>query len=105
MLTCFAYLDNLLCSRFRRQSFVTPKSFLSFLDGYKSIYAQRQADINVMAVQMNVGLEKLREASISVDELRKDLAEKEKDIIIASAKAEEVPLHSCHFYFKIICEH
>lgn len=47
-----------------------------------------------MAVQMNVGLEKLREASISVDELRKDLAEKEKDIIIASAKAEEVPTTS-----------
>lgn len=57
-----------------------------------------------MAVQMNVGLEKLREASISVDELRKDLAEKEKDIIIASAKAEEVPLFLV-IYLTIIYEY
>ncbi|KAG8303337.1 Dynein heavy chain 5, axonemal [Homalodisca vitripennis] len=83
--TCIQYY-----ARFRRQSFVTPKSFLSFLDGYKTIYAQRQADINVLAEQMNMGLEKLREAAISVDELRKDLVEKEKDILVASAKAEEV---------------
>lgn len=58
-----------------------------------------------MAVQMNVGLEKLREASISVDELRKDLAEKEKDIIIASAKAEEVRYHFIlEIYYNIINE-
>lgn len=69
---------------------MTPKSFLSFLDGYKAIYTQRQADINVMALQMNVGLEKLREAAISVDELRKDLAEKEKDILVATEKANTV---------------
>ncbi|XP_054290039.1 dynein axonemal heavy chain 8-like [Macrosteles quadrilineatus] len=83
--TCVQYYN-----KFRRQSFVTPKSFLSFLDGYKGIYKQRLADIEVMAKQMNVGLEKLKEAAISVEELSVDLAEKEKDIAVATSKAEEV---------------
>uniref|UniRef100_A0A1B6CZR9 AAA+ ATPase domain-containing protein n=2 Tax=Clastoptera arizonana TaxID=38151 RepID=A0A1B6CZR9_9HEMI len=76
--------------RYRRQSHVTPKSFLSFLDGYKSIYSKRLNNINILAEQMNVGLEKLVEAAASVDILRKDLEEKEKDIIEATEKADVV---------------
>lgn len=39
---------------------------------------------------MNTGLDKLVEASHSVHELSLELAEKEKELAIASAKAEEV---------------
>ena len=43
-----------------------------------------------MANRMNTGLEKLIEASQAVSVLAKELVEKEKELAIASAKAEEV---------------
>ncbi|XP_075210479.1 dynein heavy chain 8, axonemal kl-3 [Lycorma delicatula] len=82
---CVQYFD-----KFRRQTYVTPKSYLSFLAGYKDIYFTRYKNIDVLAKQMNTGLEKLVEAAKGVDELKKDLVIKEKEIVVASAKAEEV---------------
>ncbi|KAJ9594442.1 hypothetical protein L9F63_014127 [Diploptera punctata] len=82
---CIQYYD-----RFRRQTHVTPKSFLSFLDGYKSIYSDRYRNIGLMAKDMTLGLSKLVEAAASVDELRKELEVMEAEIAVATAKAEEV---------------
>lgn len=65
---CSEYFD-----RFRRQTHVTPKSFLSFLEGYKKIYTDRLENIETLAQRMNTGLTKLVEASASVDILRKEL--------------------------------
>ncbi|XP_052872308.1 dynein axonemal heavy chain 8 [Anopheles cruzii] len=76
--------------RFRRQAHVTPKSFLSFLDGYKRIYRQKHETIAILASRMQTGLVKLIEAAESVDALRLELEEKEKDIVVASAAAEVV---------------
>jgi dynein heavy chain len=77
-------------NRFRRQTHVTPKSYLSFLAGYKKIYAEKRSEIGVLAERMNTGLKKLIEATVSVNELSKVLAEKEKELAVANAKAEEV---------------
>ncbi|XP_056012226.1 dynein axonemal heavy chain 8-like [Ostrea edulis] len=76
--------------RFRRQTHVTPKSYLSFLDGYKNLYSKKHAEINEMASRMNTGLEKLIEASESVDKLAKELAVKEKELAVANVKADKV---------------
>lgn len=88
--------NNILCSlhlsRFRRQVYVTPKSFLSFLMGYKMIYSTKLREIQILAKRMNVGLGKLLEAAESVELLRKDLEIKEKDISIANNEAEVVSL-------------
>jgi dynein heavy chain len=77
-------------TRFRRQTHVTPKSYLSFLGGYKKIYAEKHKQIGVLAERMNTGLEKLIEATQSVNELSKELLVKEKDLAVANVKAEEV---------------
>ncbi|BES88501.1 dynein heavy chain [Nesidiocoris tenuis] len=82
---CNQYFD-----RFRRRTYVTPKSFLSFLEGYKTIYSQRNNEIKKMRVQMTTGLNKLAEAAESVVRLKAELIEGEKDIAIANAKAEEI---------------
>ncbi|KFB36573.1 AGAP007675-PA-like protein [Anopheles sinensis] len=76
--------------RFRRQTHVTPKSFLSFLEGYKVIYRQKHENIAVLAGRMQTGLVKLIEAAESVDVLRLELAEKEKEIVVANRAAELV---------------
>ncbi len=83
--TCVNYFD-----RFRRSTHVTPRSYLSFLGGYKTIYTEKRTQIGELANRMNSGLQKLIEASESVAQLSKDLAVKEKDLEVASAKAEEV---------------
>jgi dynein heavy chain len=43
-------------NRYRRQTYVTPKSYLSFLMGYKKIYAEKRKTIGVLADRMNTGM-------------------------------------------------
>lgn len=83
--TCVNYF-----ARYRRSAHVTPKSYLSFLNGYKTIYNQKHAEIENLASRMNIGLEKLVEAGESVAELKKELAIKEQDLAIANEKADRV---------------
>lgn len=48
--SCVQYFE-----RFRRQTHVTPKSYLSFIDGYKQIYTQQHQAIGLLAQRMNTG--------------------------------------------------
>lgn len=41
--------------RFRRQTFVTPRSYLSFIDSYKIIYAEKIAHVGTLADRMKTG--------------------------------------------------
>ena len=76
--------------RFRRQTHVTPKSYLSFLAGYKAIYGRKKDEISTLEERMNTGLKKLVEATESVNELKAELAVKEKELAVASKKADKV---------------
>ena len=69
---------------------MTPKSYLSFINGYKTIYTDKKNEIGELADRMNTGLEKLIEASQQVAKLKEELAEKEKELAIASEKADKV---------------
>ena len=41
--------------RYRRRAHVTPKSYLSFINGYKNIYTEKVKYINEQAERMNIG--------------------------------------------------
>ena len=69
---------------------MTPKSYLSFIDGYKTIYSENRSHIGDLATRMQTGLDKLVEASESVAQLSKELVVKEKELAVASAKADKV---------------
>ncbi|NXF87312.1 DYH8 protein, partial [Eubucco bourcierii] len=75
---------------YRRRAYVTPKSYLSFINGYKEVYTEKLENINEQAERMQIGLSKLMEASESVAELSKKLAVKEKELALASVRADEV---------------
>ena len=82
---CVGYFD-----RFRRSVHVTPKSYLSFISSYKTVYKEKKSQIGELADRMNTGLDKLVEASESIAQLSKDLVVKEKELAIASEKAGKV---------------
>ncbi|RLU26152.1 hypothetical protein DMN91_002318 [Ooceraea biroi] len=83
--TCAEYFD-----RFRRQVYVTPKSFLTFLDNYKALYKQHLDNINTLASRMSNGLNKLIDAAAQVDVLRKELERNQEEIAEKNVQVEAI---------------
>jgi dynein heavy chain len=70
--------------RMRRHVYVTPKSYLSFIDLYKDVYKVKYDGIDVEEANIVSGLEKLAEASQGVEELKVDLRKEEVKLKEAS---------------------
>lgn len=85
---------NTMCTdyfqRFRRQAYVTPASYLSFLNAYRKLYSEKRSHVGELARRMNTGLSKLIEAGESVTALSAELVVKEKELFVASKETEEV---------------
>ena len=62
-LACDEYYE-----KFRRQVYVTPKSYLTFIEEYQRVYKQKHADLSVLRNSLKVGLDKLLEAGEDVAE-------------------------------------
>ncbi|CAF3729197.1 unnamed protein product [Adineta steineri] len=76
--------------KYRRSTHVTPKSYLSFINGYKEIYSQKLNEIESMAKRMNDGLTRLVEAEKAVIVMKEELTIKEQELDVANQKADEV---------------
>lgn len=73
----------------RRQVYVTPKSYLSYLSSYKELYiAKYYGELDVQEKSFTIGVEKINEASITIAEM--EIVLKEEDLILqeASRKTE-----------------
>lgn len=65
--------------KMRRQVYVTPKSFLSYLNSYKELYLKKYyEELDVQEKNFNVGVAKINEASVSIAAM--EVVLKEEDI-------------------------
>ena len=85
-----SYFSSTSSYRYRRAAHVTPKSYLSFICMYKKIYSDKRGEIGDAASRMTSGLDKLEEASEAVERLKEELVVMERDLEVASHRAEEV---------------
>lgn len=76
--------------RMRRYVYVTPKSYLSFIDLYKQVYKAKYDGIDKEDVNIRNGLEKLKEAADGVEELKVDLKKEEVKLKEASDATEKL---------------
>lgn len=70
--------------------YVTPRSFLTFLDSYKTFYKQSLDNINMLASRMSSGLSKLIDAAAQVDVLRHELEKNQEEIAAKNVQVEAV---------------
>ncbi|CAK9087235.1 unnamed protein product [Durusdinium trenchii] len=71
-------VSKVYLSRMRKHVYVTPKSFLCFIEYYKKLYASKYEDVNVQEKSVNIGLRKLEEAAKSVLDMQDDIERQEK---------------------------
>jgi len=83
--TCAMYY-----TRMRKNVYVTPKSFLCFIDFYKQLYKRKFDDVNVLEKTVNNGLSKLAEASADVEQMKVQLREQDKVLKVEEEKTNKL---------------
>mmetsp|Transcript_8591 Transcript_8591/g.9745 ORF Transcript_8591/g.9745 Transcript_8591/m.9745 type:complete len:2884 (-) Transcript_8591:1352-10003(-) len=76
--------------RMRRYVYVTPKSYLSFIDLYLAVYRAKYADLNTEEKNIRLGLEKLQEAAHGIAILKEELAKEEVKLGEAAKKTDKL---------------
>ena len=56
--------------RFRRHVYVTPRSYLAFLSGYRELYGRKLAATRALAAAIKSGLAKMSEAKVDVNRMK-----------------------------------
>jgi dynein heavy chain len=79
--TCDEYFKSM-----RRQVYQTPKSFLSFIDAYKTMYETKLGALNEKETRVNKGLVKLIQGAEDVEKMKVTLQGKQVDL---QAQTEE----------------
>ncbi|GAA5808073.1 hypothetical protein MFLAVUS_001455 [Mucor flavus] len=78
-----------LSKRQGRHNYATPRHFLDFISHYVRLYNEKREDLEEQQRHLNVGLEKLKDTVIKVEELRKSLAIKKNQLELKQNQANE----------------
>ncbi|CAL8466541.1 g6077 [Coccomyxa elongata] len=76
--------------KFRRHVYVTPKSYMSFLEGFRSLYTSKLTETRELAGAINNGLDKMNGAKVDVNRMKDELAIKNVELAAASQEAEKL---------------
>jgi hypothetical protein len=71
-----------------RAVYVTPKSYLSFIEGYKDLYKRKWTFIRELASSIGTGLQKMNEAKEDVNKLKVELGVKSQELAVAAKEIE-----------------
>lgn len=80
----------ILGEQYRRHVYVTPKSYLSFINMYKSLYTQKKNEIDRKARNVSLGLSKIAKASADVANMQKVLEVQKEELKVAEANTADM---------------
>ncbi|KAJ3135949.1 hypothetical protein HK100_002228 [Physocladia obscura] len=63
-----------------RYNHATPRHYLDFINHYVKLYGEKRADLEEQQKHINVGLDKMKDTVLKVEELRKSLAIKKTEL-------------------------
>ncbi|KAJ1568194.1 Cytoplasmic dynein 1 heavy chain 1, partial [Cladochytrium tenue] len=78
-----------LSRRQGRYNHVTPRHYLDFINHYVKLFHEKRDDLEEQQRHLNVGLEKMRDTVVKVEELRRSLAIKNTELEAKNKEAEE----------------
>jgi len=79
---CLEYFQNM-----RRQVYVTPKSYLSFISSYKVLYNSKRNGIDKQERDVTQGLNKLKQAEVDVEKMKTVLEVQTVELQVAEKAA------------------
>ncbi|KAH9824443.1 dynein heavy chain and region D6 of dynein motor-domain-containing protein [Melampsora americana] len=77
-----------LARRQARFNYATPRHYLDFIKNYVSLFNEKRDDLEEQQRHLNIGLDKLRDTVVQVEELRKSLAIKSAQLETKNIEAE-----------------
>eukprot|EP00485_Elphidium_margaritaceum_P015545 CAMPEP_0202728930 /NCGR_PEP_ID=MMETSP1385-20130828/185872_1 /ASSEMBLY_ACC=CAM_ASM_000861 /TAXON_ID=933848 /ORGANISM="Elphidium margaritaceum" /LENGTH=4770 /DNA_ID=CAMNT_0049395183 /DNA_START=131 /DNA_END=14440 /DNA_ORIENTATION=- len=76
--------------QYRRHVYVTPKSYLSFINMYKQLYTAKRAEIDRKARNVHLGLSKIAKASEDVNNMKAVLAVQKEELKVAERNTQDM---------------
>ncbi|KXS20765.1 hypothetical protein M427DRAFT_130976 [Gonapodya prolifera JEL478] len=73
-------INSKMSKRTGRTNHVTPRHYLDFIKHYERLFREKKDELEEQQRHLNVGLDKLRDTVIKVEELRISLAEKGREL-------------------------
>lgn len=77
-----------LARRQGRFNYATPRHYLDFIKNYVSLFNEKRDDLEEQQRHLNIGLDKLRDTVVQVEELRESLAIKSAQLATKDVEAE-----------------
>ncbi|KAF9438119.1 hypothetical protein BGZ76_009650 [Entomortierella beljakovae] len=78
-----------LSKRNGKRGYVTPRHYLDFIRHYVRLYNEKREDLEEQQRHLNVGLDKLKDTVVKVEELRKSLAVKKNELELKNRQAND----------------
>jgi dynein heavy chain len=74
------YYCDIYIEKMRRYAYVTPKNYLDFIQTFIDLYKQKKEDSSKQAQRLNIGIIRIDEASILIQEMDKKLEKQRREL-------------------------